>query len=151
MEETNCTNYSGTRIRKTNKVNDIVNQKWKENTLNDETKKTTNSETLEFILDVIEDYAYLTSNQDYSLIIQEEKAMYLGVLDAYYDLNKAIEEPFDNAIFDFNKEQENKLKVLLEEISAKYNALLQKLALKNRSPSKNSEVKLMLEKAKIKK
>ncbi|CAG8555155.1 17113_t:CDS:2 [Gigaspora margarita] len=31
IEEINCTDYSGTRIRKTNKVDDIINQEWKEN------------------------------------------------------------------------------------------------------------------------
>ncbi|KAF0411862.1 hypothetical protein F8M41_008160 [Gigaspora margarita] len=44
------------------------------------------------------------------------------------------EEPFDNAVFGFNKEQENELEVLLEEIFAEYDALVQKLAPKKQEP-----------------
>ncbi|CAG8718466.1 39797_t:CDS:2, partial [Gigaspora margarita] len=35
-------------------------------------------------------------------------------------------EPFDDTVFGFNKEQENKLEVLLKEVSTEYNAFIQK-------------------------
>ncbi|KAF0361820.1 hypothetical protein F8M41_014113 [Gigaspora margarita] len=43
----------------------------------------------------------------------------LLVLDAYYDLDKIIEEPFDDAEFGSNEKQKNGLEVLLKEVAAK--------------------------------
>ncbi|KAF0470346.1 hypothetical protein F8M41_025378 [Gigaspora margarita] len=40
------------------------------------------------------------------------------VLDAYYNLDKTIEEPFDKAISGFNEEQENEIEILLQKVVA---------------------------------
>ncbi|CAG8708621.1 25713_t:CDS:2 [Gigaspora margarita] len=62
-----------------------------------------------------------------------EKGCY-ELLDAYYNLNKTVEEPFDDTVFGFNEEQENKLEVLLKEVSTKCDALVQKLTPKKKEP-----------------
>ncbi|CAG8821635.1 41549_t:CDS:2, partial [Gigaspora margarita] len=53
------------------------------------------------------------------------------VLDAYYDLDETVEEPFDDAVFSFNKGQENELEVLLKEVSTEYDALVNKAQTKS--------------------
>ncbi|CAG8770272.1 889_t:CDS:2, partial [Gigaspora margarita] len=58
------------------------------------------------------------------------------VLDAYYDLDETVEEPFDNAVFGFNEEQKNELEVLLKEVSTECDALVQKLTPKKKEPIK---------------
>ncbi|KAF0457807.1 hypothetical protein F8M41_001149 [Gigaspora margarita] len=54
------------------------------------------------------------------------------VLDAYYDLDETVEEHFNDAVFGFNEEQENGLEVLLKEVSAECDALVQKLTPKKK-------------------
>lgn len=68
--------------------------------------------------------------------MQKEEAMYFDLLalDAYYDLNKIIEKPFDDAESGSNKEQENGLKVLFKEVFTKCDALIWKLAPREKEP-----------------
>ncbi|KAF0464625.1 hypothetical protein F8M41_026478 [Gigaspora margarita] len=81
--------------------------------------------------------------------MQKEEAMYFDLLalDAYYDLNKIIEKPFDDAESGSNKEQENGLKVLFKEVTEfrrmvkkkENNKLKEKMEVENKPPeiSKN--------------
>ncbi|KAF0559040.1 hypothetical protein F8M41_007014 [Gigaspora margarita] len=73
------------------------------------------------------------------------------VPDAYYDINETVGKPFNDIIFGFNKKQENELEVLLKEVFTECNILYKNWYLKRRNLSKNSEVELILEKAKMKK
>ncbi|KAF0525117.1 hypothetical protein F8M41_014752 [Gigaspora margarita] len=59
-------------------------------------------------------------------------------------------EPFDNAIFGFNKKQENELEVLLEEISAEYDTLIQKLAPKEQELIQEFRGEIVVKKGKNK-
>ncbi|RIB16271.1 hypothetical protein C2G38_2038717 [Gigaspora rosea] len=93
---------------------------------------------LEFIVKRKEGDFCLIYHQNYSLKAQVKEAIHLNiglpgltvtkVLDAYYNLDKTIEEPFNNAKFGSNEEQENELEVLLKEVATECNALVQKLA-----------------------
>ncbi|RIB26667.1 hypothetical protein C2G38_2162799 [Gigaspora rosea] len=59
--------------------------------------------------------------------IIEEEAMYLSVLDAYYDLDEPVEELLEDAGFGSNIEQKDELEVLLKEVTTKCDALIQEL------------------------
>ncbi|KAF0449636.1 hypothetical protein F8M41_002454 [Gigaspora margarita] len=65
----------------------------------------------------------------------------LLVLDAYYELDEIIEEPFDDAEFGSNEEQENGLEVLLKEVAAKCNTLIRNWLLEKK-PNQEPREKL---------
>ncbi|RIB12475.1 hypothetical protein C2G38_2257913 [Gigaspora rosea] len=70
--------------------------------------------------------------KNYFLVIQEEEAVYLGVLDPYYDLDKAVKKPLKDARFGSNIEQNDKLEVLLKEVATECDTLIQELVPKEK-------------------
>ncbi|RIB20708.1 hypothetical protein C2G38_2035016 [Gigaspora rosea] len=115
------------------------------------------SKTLEFLLGIVEKSFCSISCQNYFLMTQEEEAVYLGVLDTYYDLDEPVEVPLVDAEFGPNEKQENGLKVLLKEVATECDALVRKLAPREKEPiqkpgseinvrnNKNEEVKVEME------
>lgn len=102
------------------------------------------NETIECLLEMIKEYSWLIACQDYPLKVWEKEAIYIDVLDAYYDISKTIEKLSNDAKFDLNKEQENALEILHKEVAAECDALIQKLAPREKKPTREPEVKLML-------
>ncbi|KAF0542504.1 hypothetical protein F8M41_004603 [Gigaspora margarita] len=56
-----------------------------------------------------------------------------------------MEETFDNAEFDSDKMQKNELEVLLKEVTAEYNALIQNWPLERKNPSENPRIEKVKE------
>ncbi|CAG8783495.1 20461_t:CDS:2, partial [Gigaspora margarita] len=63
------------------------------------------------------------------------------ILVTYYDLNKLVEETLNNAEFESDKIQKIELEVLLKEVTAKCNALVQKLVPREKEPTQEPKGK----------
>ncbi|CAG8838732.1 9760_t:CDS:1, partial [Gigaspora margarita] len=85
--------------------------------------------------DIVSEMELGNQKKDKNMTLKRDiKPTVTEVLDAYYDLNEPVEEPFDDAEFGSNEEQENGLKVLLKEVATECNALIRKLAPREKEP-----------------